>query len=281
MALVDGTGTKVVEYTYDAWGKQLTRTGTMANSLGKIQPFRYRGYVYDEESGLYYLRSRYYRPGWGRFVSADVLMPQSSSLYEYCRCCPSRFYDKDGQIEADAYAITQEYHDYLQAVYDYSIMYADDSSVISVDEFDAHILDFAKHGYSYEEFACAYSIAKCLEPAKSATGMTSMQEDYAVATISVEAAGGRGPHLLDYSILAMYDPSRKPPDKPWHHGGILISYPIIYESCSSHGFRKGDFSDQDKAGGWTHLFWHKGVKLSGKLLRQVEAILYTVIDDEE
>lgn len=36
-----------------------------------------------------------------------------------------------------------------------------------------------------------------------------------------------------------------------------------------------------KAGGWTHLFWHKGVKLSGKLLRQVEAILYTVIDDEE
>lgn len=35
------------------------------------------------------------------------------------------------------------------------------------------------------------------------------------------------------------------------------------------------------AGGWTHLFWHKGVKLSGKLLRQVEAILYTVIDDEE
>ena len=94
MALVDGTGTKVVEYTYDAWGKQLTRTGTMANSLGKIQPFRYRGYVYDEESGLYYLRSRYYRPGWGRFVSADAMIV--SSLYKYANSNPVNCIDSDG-----------------------------------------------------------------------------------------------------------------------------------------------------------------------------------------
>ena len=62
VALVDGTGTKVVEYTYDAWGKPTGKMGTMASTLGTVQPFRYRGYVFDEETGNYYLRSRYYRP---------------------------------------------------------------------------------------------------------------------------------------------------------------------------------------------------------------------------
>ena len=49
VALVDGTGTKVVEYTYDAWGKPTGKTGTMAATLGTVQPFRYRGYVFDED----------------------------------------------------------------------------------------------------------------------------------------------------------------------------------------------------------------------------------------
>ncbi len=43
----------------------------MANTLGKINPFRYRGYVFDEETGLYYLQSRYYDPHVGRFINMD------------------------------------------------------------------------------------------------------------------------------------------------------------------------------------------------------------------
>ena len=59
VALVDRTGTKVVEYIYDAWGKATSKTGTLAGTLGAVQPFRYRGYVWDEKTGDYYLRSRY------------------------------------------------------------------------------------------------------------------------------------------------------------------------------------------------------------------------------
>ena len=69
--LVNSNGTQVVAYTYDAWGNPLSTTGTMADTLGKLNPFRYRGYVYDTETGLYYLGSRYYNPTWGRFVNAD------------------------------------------------------------------------------------------------------------------------------------------------------------------------------------------------------------------
>lgn len=69
--LVDSSGAQVVAYTYDAWGNILTTTGSMADSLGYTNPFRYRGYFYDTETGLYYLQSRYYDPGVGRFINAD------------------------------------------------------------------------------------------------------------------------------------------------------------------------------------------------------------------
>ena len=71
IALVDANGTKVVEYKYDAWGKPTSKSGSLANTLGTLNPFRYRGYIFDEETGLYYLRSRYYNPNLCRFINAD------------------------------------------------------------------------------------------------------------------------------------------------------------------------------------------------------------------
>ena len=62
VALIDANGTHVVEYGYDAWGNSISKTGSLAATIGTLNPFRYRGYVYDEETGLYYLRSRYYNP---------------------------------------------------------------------------------------------------------------------------------------------------------------------------------------------------------------------------
>ena len=55
-------------------GRMLSKTGTMASTLGTLNPFRYRGYVYDEETGLYHLRSRYYNPERARFLNADQLI---------------------------------------------------------------------------------------------------------------------------------------------------------------------------------------------------------------
>ena len=60
ISLVDANGSKVVEYKYDAWGTPLSKTGTLATTLGTLQPFRYRGYAYDEETCCYYLYNRYY-----------------------------------------------------------------------------------------------------------------------------------------------------------------------------------------------------------------------------
>lgn len=87
--IVDKDGKAVAEYAYDAWGNMLTENnGTL--TVGKLNPFRYRSYVYDEETGLYYLQSRYYDPLTGRFLNADVYADTqsgtslSTNMFAYC-----------------------------------------------------------------------------------------------------------------------------------------------------------------------------------------------------
>ncbi len=99
--LIDANGTPVVEYTYDTWGKKVTTTGTLAGTLGLFQPFRYRGYVYDWETGFYYLQSRYYDPMTGRFISADILLSTGQGVlghncYAYCLGNPVGMVDQSG-----------------------------------------------------------------------------------------------------------------------------------------------------------------------------------------
>lgn len=100
--LLDNSGALVVEYKYDAWGKQLEATGNLAATLGKVNPFRYRGYVFDEETGLYHLRSRYYNPECGRFINADLVLSWKKRLlthnsFAYCGNVPSMNFDPNGK----------------------------------------------------------------------------------------------------------------------------------------------------------------------------------------
>ena len=104
-AILDTSGTAVVRYTYDAWGKILATTGSMASSLGIHNPLRYRGYVYDQETQLYYLQSRYYDPEIGRFINADDTAylgadgtPLSYNLFAYCKNNPVSFSDPSGHF---------------------------------------------------------------------------------------------------------------------------------------------------------------------------------------
>ena len=74
--------------------------------MGVKNPYRYRGYRYDTETGLYYLQSRYYNPDWGRFVNADdysvlILSPNEltdKNLFSYCDNNPVIRVDNDGEV---------------------------------------------------------------------------------------------------------------------------------------------------------------------------------------
>ena len=103
LGLFDDALNVVVEYTYDSWGNILSVTGSKAVTVGKANPFRYRGYYYDEESGLYYLQSRYYDPATGRFLNADGVLGANAdmathNLYVYCGNNPIAKVDYNGEF---------------------------------------------------------------------------------------------------------------------------------------------------------------------------------------
>ena len=100
IGLVDSNGAKMVSYSYDAWGKPIRKAGTLASTLGMLNPFRYRGYVYDEETSLYYLNSRYYNPNQVRFCNKDERVHHSMfgcNLFTYCGNNPVMYNDPNGR----------------------------------------------------------------------------------------------------------------------------------------------------------------------------------------
>ena len=101
LGIVDNWGKEVVRYRYDAWGNLLETSGNMADTLGKLNVLRYRGYCYDDETGLYYLKARYYNPAWGRFISADRYISTGagmlgSNMFAYCNNNPVMLSDLGG-----------------------------------------------------------------------------------------------------------------------------------------------------------------------------------------
>ena len=125
IGIYDTNGNQLVKYVYDAWGNHKTfvlyqgnfvdisleNDYTDDNYQGKVQlatlnPFRYRSYYFDEETGLYYLNSRYYDPDLGRFINADKIdllnetkeVINGLNLYSYCLNNPIMNLDDTGEI---------------------------------------------------------------------------------------------------------------------------------------------------------------------------------------
>ena len=101
-------GVQVATYTYDPWGRP---TSDAMTTLGHYNPLRYRGYVYDNETGLYYLNSRYYNPTWGRFINADEYLSAgenllSTNVFAYCYCDPINLKDPNGSMAEAALIFT-------------------------------------------------------------------------------------------------------------------------------------------------------------------------------
>ena len=102
--ITDANGELVVSYEYDEWGKLIALTPAEDGNEEQIavatkNPLRYRGYYYDNETGLYYLQSRYYSPDLCRFISPDDFDMSSvynSNLFNYCGNDPVNNITKTG-----------------------------------------------------------------------------------------------------------------------------------------------------------------------------------------
>ena len=102
IGIYNTSGSCVASYTYNAWGECTVANNTSAK-IGNINPFRYRGYYYDTETGFYYLNARYYDPQIKRFINADEIGYlgangdlNSYNLYAYCSNNPVMYVDPTG-----------------------------------------------------------------------------------------------------------------------------------------------------------------------------------------
>ena len=107
VGIYNSLGDLKVSYAYDPWGKVLSVTGS-DTVIGNLNPFRYRGYYYDDETGLYYLQSRYYDPEVGRFINADDVnyigtteSELSYNAFAYCGNDPVNHSDPSGRLQKE------------------------------------------------------------------------------------------------------------------------------------------------------------------------------------
>ena len=109
--IYNASGTLVGSYSYDAWGK-VTENATAADTqnITETNPIRYRGYYYDTETRLYYLKSRYYDPAVKRFLNADGLISTGiedvcKNMFAYCKNDSVNMADSSGNDPVPAWAL--------------------------------------------------------------------------------------------------------------------------------------------------------------------------------
>ena len=113
VGIYNGVGELKAHYEYDAWGNVISITDnngnaiTNPNHIGNLNPFRYRGYYQDTETGLYYLMSRYYDTITHRFINADGYFQSGGSIldantFAYCGNNPVNLSDPNGEHSCGA-----------------------------------------------------------------------------------------------------------------------------------------------------------------------------------
>ena len=106
IGLLDTRGAEIATYAYDAWGNVTDTTYVEGKEIPyELNHITYRGYYRDDETGFYYLQSRYYDSEVGRFINADDVdyigasgKIYNNNLYSYCESNPLSFYDPSGSI---------------------------------------------------------------------------------------------------------------------------------------------------------------------------------------
>ena len=112
LGIVDQNGKLVVKYKYDAYGNSKGIEDTSGCNLGTRNPFRYKGYYYDDDTEMYYCKSRFYVPKWRRWLNSDsinYLEPQNITclnLFAYCNNNPVMYVDENGNFVLSALLLT-------------------------------------------------------------------------------------------------------------------------------------------------------------------------------
>ena len=173
VAVYNSNGKKICTYTYDAWGNCTTTRASGITSLesqiaSSYNPFRYRGYYYDTQTGFYYLQSRYYNPEWGRFLNVDGYISSGSGLlgqnmFVYANNNPIMFSDPTGEfpwliigIVAVAAVVIPTVVNHIVNAVNYSKIDGEIQDTYSVEEAKTAVNDILSE-YSNDDVSCVFT----------------------------------------------------------------------------------------------------------------------------
>lgn len=227
VGILDSNGTEIVKYTYDVWGKVTSISGTAADTLGILNPMRYRGYYLDNESELYYVISRYYDSLVGRWLSPEPNVYKAEfdenagfvgyNVYAYCANSPIIYTDKNGE------SITLA-----------CVLIGAGVGLVVGGAFGAHRANkkgySPKDGWKYWKYVVGYGVTGGAIGALVGWGASALIAQYGVATAASSITKGGGARFSSFNALkrSLGSAGR---GKQWHH---------IVEQCqiSKSGFSK-------------------------------------------
>ena len=181
--VVTSTGSIVAQYNYDAWGNVVYSAGTFKNT----NPIRYRGYYFDTESGLYYLKNRYYDPQVGRFINADALVDAGRGSiglnpFAYCLNDPVNSIDNTGFY-------TLSFGGEGAAANDYRVAFGEQIIIDSTGQYG--LLDYGSVGIGTP--SASFSGTVTLTTAKSMEDLSGPGESigFSILNVTIEYISGK------------------------------------------------------------------------------------------
>ncbi len=201
VGILDSNGTEIVKYTYDVWGKVTSISGTAADTLGILNPMRYRGYYLDNESELYYVISRYYDSLVGRWLSPEPNVYKAEfdenagfvgyNVYAYCANSPIIYTDKNGE------SITLA-----------CVLIGAGVGLVVGGAFGAHRANKKvirpKDGWKYWKYVVGYGVTGGAIGALVGWGASALIAQYGVATAASSITKGGGARVLSFNALKTF-----------------------------------------------------------------------------
>ena len=269
IGIYNGSGDLKAHYEYDAWGNILSITDadgnaiTSATHIGNLNPFRYRGYYYDSETGLYYLMSRYYDPVTHRFLNADGYFQSGGNILDanmsaYCANNPIMYIDSSGTI-----TVREAHIDSLN----------NPNSKWSIKD----ITNALKAGLSYDD-----DIDKVGQTSNNHTVYISKTKDNPTVTSNTywaydyRTSDDPGICLIEshiveeeeiqYEIIYMLLEYEELNPTDWNRtaDSMQLEWDIhnfaYKKGISEKSTRSTDFNNNDEGKGWTDFIWERGIE---------------------
>lgn len=225
----------------------------MVSTLGAHNPLRYRGYVYDEETGFYYLQSRYYDPSIGRFINVDALISTdqsllSSNMFAYCINNPVVYIDPNG-YEFIGFGFQFEIQ-IGDISYGFEVVIYTDAEVCDGEDFVVAVYNYSGYDVSIGDMQQVSNIIETLVTTfVYDTHNEDLEAFYSAATFVFNGAGVSGGAYLLFGNENFDDPSDYSGGfETWSasakiKGVTVTGFHSFSETCDAYGFKIGAHFD--------------------------------------